>query len=610
MKVSRMMSLLLAALMVAALCVGCTTTPVEPETSAAPAESSQPSSTEAAPEATAEPEAVKPTDEGSGVLRYARSESIATLNPHAYTSDIESTCIEYTGATLYGYFPTEDSFTLKACLADGEPVQVDEEGKVWQVKISPDAKWANGESMNADTFMYSFKMLLDPKLVNNRGAAFAEDYMKIENALAYMMGTEVDGAIPTWEQVGIKKIDDMTIEFTSTIAQNATEVMMHLAYVWTTPVYEPMYEELMNADRTATQYGTDVDKLVCSGPFVYGTWSRDAEITFTKNANYIYKDMIYLAGVEMKIVADAGTQLQMFENGELDYVTLSSDAYTDYEEDPRVLYSPSITVKYITINQTNPDQPILGNLNFRKALFLSVDRESIAKLLAAKPANYMLSTRYVADVSTGLSYRESEQGAAVPGENYSYDVESAKQLFETALSETGLDKVTVTMIYREEDSDMKTISEYLQKSWSEVFGADKFELVLQGMPTNQANTQMRSFKTDPAAYELCWGGWSTNELAPWNGLKVYASFWGNRNEPFTSERYDELWDLANTSVERFDLNNRLAYTAEMEQIFLDDAAGIPVIEGVEKTLKADRVVLNGDWVSKIGFGWIYSQIAE
>lgn len=609
MKVSRILSLMLAAMMLAALCVGCTNTPAAPDASAIPGESAAPAGTQA-PEVTAEPEATKPTDEGNGVLRYARTESIATLNPHGYTSDIESTCIEYTGATLYGYFPQEGSFTLKACLADGEPVQVDEEGRVWQVKISPDAKWANGEAMNADTFMYSFQMLLDPKLVNNRGAAFAEDYIKIENALAYMMGTEVEGAVPTWEQVGIKKIDDMTIEFTSTIAQNASEVMMHLAYVWTTPVYEPMYEELMNADRTATQYGTDIDKLVCSGAFVYGTWSRDAEITFVKNPGYIYKDLIYLAGVELKIVADAGTQLQMFENGELDYVTLSSDAYANYEEDPRVLYSPSITVKYITINQTNPNQPILGNLNFRKALFLSVDRESIAKLLSAKPANYMLSTRYVADVSTGLSYRASEQGAAVPGENYSFDTETAKQLFATALSEAGLDNVTVTMIYREEDAEMKTISEYLQKSWSELFGADKFELVLQGMPTNQANSQMRSFKTDAAAYELCWGGWSTNELAPWNGLKVYASFWGNRNEPFASERYDELWALANTSVERFDLNNRLAYTAGMEQIFLDDAAGIPVIEGVEKTLKADRVQLNGEWVSKIGFGWIYAQIVD
>ena len=145
----------------------------------------------------------------------------------------------------------------------------------------PDARWANGEAITADDFMYSFKMLLDPKLVNGRGGAFAEDYIKILNAKAYYTQTEVEGAVPTWEDVGIKKVDDMTIEITTSIAQDATEVMSHLAYAWTVPVYEEMYESLMNSDRTATTYGTDIDKVVCSGAFTYNAWERDAEISFS-----------------------------------------------------------------------------------------------------------------------------------------------------------------------------------------------------------------------------------------------------------------------------------------------------------------------------------------
>ena len=123
--------------------------------------------------------------------------------------------------------------------------------------------------------MYSFKMLLDPKLVNGRGGAFAEDYIKILNAKAYYTQTEVDGAVPTWEDVGIKKVDDMTLEITTSIAQDATEVMSHFAYAWTVPVYEEMYEALMNADRTATTYGTEIEKVVCSGAFTYNAWERD-----------------------------------------------------------------------------------------------------------------------------------------------------------------------------------------------------------------------------------------------------------------------------------------------------------------------------------------------
>lgn len=553
------------------------------------------------------------TPTGSGTLTFARTETIATLNPHTYTSDIESSCIEYTGAALYGYFynDTKTGVSLRACLADGEPVKMNDEGTLWQISISSDAAWENGDPITADTFIYSFKMLLDPALVNGRGGAFAEDYIKIKNAMAYYKQEEVDGAIPTWEDVGIRKVDESTIEIETSIAQDATEVMSHFAYAWTVPVYEEMYEELMNADRTATTYGTDIDKVMCSGAFTYNDWERDAQISFKKNPSYIMQQDIQIENLIMKIIPDKGTQLQMFEAGELDYVELTSSQYKDYEEDARVMTSPSVYVKYMPVNVNNPDNPLLSNLNFRKALFLAVDRASIADLLDAKPANYIISSRQLADVTTGESYRSSPQGSAVPGENNSYDPDQAVTLFEQALEEVGVDKATITLTYRNDDPDMTTIAEVLQRTWPEIFGADRFELILNGLPTNQSNSQIRSAKEDPTAFDLGFAAWSTNELAPWNGMKVYASFWENRYDTFTSERYNELWELANTSEERFDTQKRLEYVAEMETIWLDNVSGIPVIELVDKTLKSDRVQLAADgWVNRVGFGWIYASVTD
>lgn len=608
----RILSLILAVVMSAAIMAGCTQQTVEPkESPSAPAET--PDTTTETPEP-APSEAVEEVSKtGKGTLTFARTESIATLNPHMYTSDIESCCIEYTGAALYGYFYNEDKtgVSLRACLADGEPVKMNDDGTVWQIKVNPDACWANGEAINADTFMYSFKMLLDPKLVNGRGGAFAEDYIKILNAKAYYTQTEVDGAVPTWEDVGIKKVDDMTLEITTSIAQDATEVMSHFAYAWTVPVYEEMYEALMNADRTATTYGTEIEKVVCSGAFTYNAWERDAEISFKKNPAYINQGIIQIENLVMKIIPDRGTQLQMFEAGELDYVELNSSQFKDYEEDPRVLYSPSIYVKYMPVNVNNPDTPILSDVNFRKALFLAVDRESIAKLLNAKPANYLLSTRFIADVTTGESYRNSKQGSAIPDDYCGYDPEQAVKLFEQALTDAGQDKVVLTLTYRNDDADMTAIAETLQSSWPAIFGADRFELILNGLPTSQSNEQIRAAKTDATSFDLGFAGWSTNELAPWNGLKVYGSAWANRYDTFTSERYDELWILANSSEERFDHEKRLDYVAEMESIWLDNVSGIPVIELIDKTLKADRVQLAADqWVNRVGFGWIYASVTD
>lgn len=47
-------------------------------------------------------------------------------------------------------------------IADGE------EGRMWKISLNPNAKWANGEKINADTYVYSMQQLLDSKLKNSR----------------------------------------------------------------------------------------------------------------------------------------------------------------------------------------------------------------------------------------------------------------------------------------------------------------------------------------------------------------------------------------------------------------------------------------------------------
>ena len=76
----------------------------------------------------------------------------------------------------------------------------------------------------------------------------------------------------------------------------------------------------MNADRTETMYGTSQEHYISCGPFIVENWINDAEITFKKNPNYPFADRIWLAGINIKVVEDSSTQMQLFENGEIDYV--------------------------------------------------------------------------------------------------------------------------------------------------------------------------------------------------------------------------------------------------------------------------------------------------
>ena len=99
-----------------------------------------------------------------------------------------------------------------------------------------------------------------------------------------------------------------------------------------------------------------------------------------KNPDYVLADHIKLDEYVYKVVADRNTALELYLNGELDEVALSPEAIEQYVDDPSIKVAPATSIQTLTINHGNTNNNgILGNLNFRKALFYAVDRQSIAK---------------------------------------------------------------------------------------------------------------------------------------------------------------------------------------------------------------------------------------
>lgn len=553
-----------------------------------------------------DPNGDTPTDEGYGILREANTSTIGSLNPHTYINSYSSEQIKRASIGLYAYFPNEDyTFCeLSGELADGDPEQVDEEGKVWQIHLKDGVTWENGDVLDADDVIYTWKMILDPKLANLRASNFAKDVIEIENAMNYFEGS------CSWEEVGLKKVDNLTVEIHTVSMQDAQEIKTHLAHPANVIVNEEYYEANMNADRTETMYGTSADKWISAGPFTVESWTNDAEIKFKKNPNYVYKDKIWLAGIDVKVVEDAGTQMQLFENGETDYISLSTENYVKYQEDPRLLTAPYNSVSHITINTANPDQPILANEKFRQALFFATDRDSIAQLTYQQPADYIVPTTHIIDLDNGIRFRDTEEGKANEYGNNGYDPEKAKQLFEEALAETGIDKVSLTMIYNDSGVQVTT-SEFLQQNWPKVLGEDKFELKLQSMPSSQRGDQMRNFANDPTCYEISWGGWDSTDLMPWNAFKYWTTYYSAKNEPFYSEEFDTVFDDANFGADRFEEGVRLNEVAEMEKMLIEPAIIIPVTQNEYKYLKSDRLELTmKNWANRVGYGWDYAKIVE
>ncbi len=617
----KVLAILLVVMMALSLFAGCgkkevdiapSTPPAETkpaETTPAPSTPAETKPAETTPAAPAEPEVPKP--EGEGTLRFAVNADISTLNGHMYSMSRDGDAADMVAIYLYrSYIGDDYKFKRMPEFAADFPQQMDDSREVWQIPLRKGLTWENGDPLNADTVMYSYKMLIDPKLLNTRASYFNSNTITILNGSEYTKG-ECE-----WEDVGLKKIDDYTVEITTKGPVTADEIVTHLCFNCAMAmVHEPTYEAAMNADRTATMYGTSKDTYMSAGSYILKEWIPGASVTYEKNPNWVFADKIWAHEVTERVVTDNATTLQMFLNGEIDYVSLGAEEYLQYQEDPRLIESNATSMYHITVNMKNPDNPILDNLNFRKALYHGIDRVAVANIGSAIPAWYIQPLMVIGDLSTGESFRELQQKKhpEYTPENWAYDPALAKECFDKALEETGISKVSVELLYSSDNSKYKACSEFLQKSLAEIFGADRFTLEIQGMPNSQMTATKKSWKDNPSVYDLGWGGWSTSKIAPWNGYNVWRSTYAQKNEPYFQPELDELWIKANQTEERFDKEKQLEMAFEMEQIMLRDLPIIPVMENPNRYLKSDRVILptpDNSYVVNVGFGWKYARIAE
>ena len=94
------------------------------------------------------------------IFRFSDTYDVKSLNGHNDVDTLVHDILLYTHSALYRRVPTEDgkAAIYVGDIADGDPVLMDE-GYVWRIKLREEAKWHNGEPINADTIIYSFKML-------------------------------------------------------------------------------------------------------------------------------------------------------------------------------------------------------------------------------------------------------------------------------------------------------------------------------------------------------------------------------------------------------------------------------------------------------------------
>ena len=380
---------------------------------------------------------------------YTFNEYIASTGglkwaPHTWETAGDSYILDYTTTGFYQFVLNSNKagWTIVDEMAQGAPRDVTadyigrfgiaegETARAFLVNLNPNACWADGTPINADTYLYSYKELLHPKMMNRRADSLYSGEFAIAGARAYLYGEA------GWEEVGILKAGEYALVFITTAPIPDPEFYVPYHLTTTYLVYEPLWEACKTgfdkdgnpvpADSEAamsitTNYSTSLETSMSYGPYKLTGFEQDKLITLSRNSLWHgYSDGKHLGQyqadeISCQIISNQSTALLTFLSGDLDQINLSSGDMEKYAASDFIRYIPQTYTTKLTFN-TDPEalaargSQVLSNVHFRQGFSLAIDRTRFAAAYtsAGAPGYGILNDMYIHDPYTGASYRSTE----------------------------------------------------------------------------------------------------------------------------------------------------------------------------------------------------------
>ncbi len=384
----------------------------------------------------------KPVQKGNGKhpLRTCLFMDPATLDPRK-NGDVYSSTINfllYEGLTRIRPDGSTD-------LALAQSVDVSEDGKTYTFHLR-DAIWSDGHPITADDFEYSWKKILDPRFASPCPHLF----FAIKNA-ELAAGGDVE-----LSEVAIRALDEKTLQVE---LENPTPYFLSLiSFCNFYPI--PKHIEAVNP------FWQNINHkgLVSSGPFELVDWTHNREIKLKKSPSYWDKEHVYLDAIDLAIIPEQKTALNLFETGELDFVTtltmpLNTDDLLYWQKKGHLLSAPVAGTAFCTFNM---ERFPFHNLNIRKALSLAINRDAILRHIS--PFANRVATRCIPP-----NLLPHTQKALFPD----FSPELARAYLKKGLQELGIDLATfekACVLSFDNSEDRKKIAQVIQQQWKEVFG--------------------------------------------------------------------------------------------------------------------------------------------
>ena len=279
----------------------------------------------------------------------------ASLDPHKVESDVEFNIISDLFDGLVSVSPAGE---IQPRLAEKWE---NKDNTVWTFHLRPGITWSDGTPITAEDIVWSWQRLVDPKT--------ASPYASYPGSMRIVNGTDIAEGKKAPESLGVKAINDTTLEVTLT-QPNAAFLAM-LAH----PSLVPIDKVLVG--RFGDKW-TKPEHFVSSGAYKLSQWVVNERIVAVRNPKYWDNKHTVINKVTYLPISSEAADVNRYKAGEIDIVyTVPINQFAQLKKTlgSELDVSPQLATYYYQFNTTRPP---FNDARVRKALNLALDKDIIA----------------------------------------------------------------------------------------------------------------------------------------------------------------------------------------------------------------------------------------
>ena len=492
-------------------------------------------------------------------INLISNDSIPTMDPHMGTDVIS---FEFIGASNEGLYRLGDDLEIEPGMAMDH--EVSEDGLTWTFNLREDAKWANGDPVTANDFVYAWRRAVNPDTGSEYGPYLMDGVIK--NATAVSNGEK------SVDELGVEADGDHTLVVT---LEKPTPYFESLT---TRSTFMPLNEEFV--EEQGDDFATSDDNLLSNGPFLMTNWESTSDSwTLEKNLDYWDEEAVSLEKINFNVIKDPQTGVDLYESGEVDRTDLTSDFVDQYSVQDDFVVTPETSLYYLKLNQTESEA--LANVNIRKALSKAIDKQALVDELlndGSLESNGFVPQDFAKQPETEEDFRD------INGDLLTFDTEEAQELWEKGLEEIDEKELELEILSGDTETS-KTLGEYL---------ANQMETNLPGLSVSlkQVPFEQRIDLDNNMDYQIQIAGWGPSYLDLYTWMDLWLTDGQNNKMGYSNEKYDELV-MSTVDELALDPEKRFDAFLEAEKILAEDVPVVPLYQNGRSQLidpKIDGII--------------------